>query len=219
MGHNSDSDTSSEDSADDVEASAEDMEAIMTLENSLQASPQSYELHAQVQTTPLRRPPPPPAPGTPALFPTGPLPFKSLGSVHAAACRCNLLRAVSTPQCIAVLRKCGLKARLQSARKAMQKQFPLSERLWLDWLDDELKEAAKPKAQAAIRALFELAVQDYLSIAIWAEYLECALTLYLVARLGRTSNDHDEEVFSLLIRSVTSVTAKQRRYLMPALAL
>ena len=59
----------------------------------------------------------------------------------------------------------------------MQKQFPLSERLWLDWLEDELKDAAKPKAQPAITAVFELAVQDYLSVAIWAKYLECAITL------------------------------------------
>jgi hypothetical protein len=63
----------------------------------------------------------------------------------------------------------------------MQKQFPLSERLWLDWLEDELKDAAKPTAQPAIAAIFELAVQDYLSVSIWAEYLECAITLRLVS--------------------------------------
>ncbi len=57
----------------------------------------------------------------------------------------------------------------------MQQQFPLSERLWLDWLDDELKAAAKPKAHAAIQELFELAVQDYLSVPIWLKYLGCAL--------------------------------------------
>ena len=55
----------------------------------------------------------------------------------------------------------------------MQQQFPLSERLWLEWLDDELKAASKPKAHAAITALFELAVQDYLSVPVWVKYLEC----------------------------------------------
>ncbi len=53
-----DSDDSSEDTDDDVEASPEDMEAIMSLESSLQASPQSYELHAQVIAS--GRPPRPP---------------------------------------------------------------------------------------------------------------------------------------------------------------
>ena len=52
MEHDDDSDTSSEDNEDEVEASVEDMEAIMTLEHSLQASPQSYELHAQVNIPP-----------------------------------------------------------------------------------------------------------------------------------------------------------------------
>ncbi len=56
MEHDDDSDTGSEDDGDDVEASAEDMEAIMTLENSLQASPQSYELHAQVMSPLLPHP-------------------------------------------------------------------------------------------------------------------------------------------------------------------
>ncbi len=58
MEHDDDSDDSSEDSEDDVEASPEDMEAIMSLESSLQASPQSYELHAQVLA--FARPPRPP---------------------------------------------------------------------------------------------------------------------------------------------------------------
>ncbi len=57
----------------------------------------------------------------------------------------------------------------------MQQQFPLSERLWLDWLDDELKAASKPKAHTAIQELFELAVQDYLSVPTWTKYLGCVL--------------------------------------------
>ena len=64
------------------------------------------------------------------------------------------------------------------ARQGMQRHFPLSERLWLDWLDDELKAASKPKAQAAIQELFELAVQDYLSVPIWTKYLGCVLLVF-----------------------------------------
>ena len=64
MEHDDDSDDSSEDSEDDVEASPEDMEAIMSLESSMQASPQSYELHAQVIA--FARPPRPPRLSGPA---------------------------------------------------------------------------------------------------------------------------------------------------------
>lgn len=73
-----------------------------------------------------------------------------------------------------MLRKCRLRERLRAARAAMQQQFPLSEQLWLEWLDDEAAAAKSPKAVVAVEKLFESAVQDYLSIALWAKYLGCA---------------------------------------------
>ena len=89
----------------------------------------------------------------------------------------------------------------------MQKQFPLSERLWLDWLEDELKAATKPEAQAAITALFELAVQDYLSVAIWAKYMECAISLFARASRGETEVDTEPNL-DLTARSCRCVTAR-----------
>lgn len=74
------------------------------------------------------------------------------------------------PQYIGVLRKCRLRERLRGARAAMQQQFPLSKALWLEWLDDEAA-AAKGLKALLLEKLFEAAVQDYLSIAIWAKYL------------------------------------------------
>jgi squamous cell carcinoma antigen recognized by T-cells 3 len=79
-------------------------------------------------------------------------------------------------QLISVLRKCGLKARLKAAREAMRERFPLPEAAWLEWLQDEISEAAgpsaRPGAHEGVKALFELAVQDYLSIEIWVQYLQ-----------------------------------------------
>lgn len=75
-------------------------------------------------------------------------------------------------QLIAVLRRCKMGERLRETRQAMHARFPLGEGLWLDWLSDELEAAAGPEDIASLRALFELAVEDYLSVAIWAQYLE-----------------------------------------------
>lgn len=73
-------------------------------------------------------------------------------------------------QYITVLRKNNMRARLKEARRAMQERFPLGERLWLDWLEDECAE--KRKDVDAILELFELAVRDYLSVQLWTIYLQ-----------------------------------------------
>lgn len=74
-------------------------------------------------------------------------------------------------QYIALLRKCKMKARLKSARQAMHSRFPLAESLWLEWLADEEEAVESPQDAEEVEKLYELAVQDYLSIAIWAKYL------------------------------------------------
>ena len=65
--------------------------------------------------------------------------------------------------------------RLRAARRNMHRLFPFSEALWLEWLRNEL---ARPLSEAGdlarLEALFEAAVQDYLSIPIWTRYLRCA---------------------------------------------
>lgn len=72
-------------------------------------------------------------------------------------------------QYIALLRKCKMQTRLDAARQAMQARFPLPEGMWLAWLDDEL--AGKLNVDRALE-LFALAVQDYLSVPVWAVYLK-----------------------------------------------
>lgn len=86
---------------------------------------------------------------------------------------CKLAHIVLTsgrllPQYITLLRKAKLRERLKAARRAMQELFPLTEQLWVEWLDDE----APSTPCAEMIKLFELAVGDYLSIPIWRKYLE-----------------------------------------------
>ena len=72
-------------------------------------------------------------------------------------------------QYIALLRKCKMQTRLDAARQAMQARFPLPEGMWLAWLGDEL--AGKLDVERILE-LFALAVQDYLSVPVWAMYLK-----------------------------------------------
>ena len=54
----------------------------------------------------------------------------------------------------------------------MALRFPLSEALWIDWLSDEIDAVAGAEDIPAIEVLFDRAVGDYLSIPLWAQYLE-----------------------------------------------
>ncbi len=97
--------------------------------------------------------------------------MQSLAEVRTCSWRSIPCRA---PQYIATLRRCKMRERLRSARRAMHARFPFSEALWLEWLDDELPGAREPDARAQAEALLDTAVQDYLSVPVWARYLRCA---------------------------------------------
>ena len=76
-------------------------------------------------------------------------------------------------QYVNLLRKCKLRGKLRTAREAMQQQYPLTEQLWLEWLQDEVASAkAGTKAIEQIQTLFQMAVKDYLSVPIWKAYIE-----------------------------------------------
>lgn len=87
----------------------------------------------------------------------------------------NLLSAndvVFFAQYIALLRKCNMRQRLATARRAMQQIFPLTEGIWLEWLTDEQQHIKRPEDSSEVQRLYDLAVNDYLSLRIWEEYLK-----------------------------------------------
>ena len=57
----------------------------------------------------------------------------------------------------------------------MHAAFPLAEPIWLEWLGDEAEAVEGEEDVARVEALFGEAVQDYLSIPLWAQYLECVV--------------------------------------------
>lgn len=75
---------------------------------------------------------------------------------------------------------------LRYSRQAMSEVFPLTEELWLDWLRDEQKLLTLAVGHKRdLSDLFERAINDYLSVMIWIEYIQYRISIDL------TSNDLD----------------------------
>ncbi|KAI8109130.1 hypothetical protein M9435_005544 [Picochlorum sp. BPE23] len=73
---------------------------------------------------------------------------------------------------IAVLRRCKMMERLRDARRNMHQHFPLSERMWLEWLEDESSTAATVEDVRSLERLLQESHGDYLSVSLWKEHLQ-----------------------------------------------
>jgi hypothetical protein len=65
--------------------------------------------------------------------------------------------------------------RLREARERMQALYPLDQSLWLEWIGDcmaAMVEAADTAGVDYIKHLYQLAAQDYLSLALLEAHLE-----------------------------------------------
>lgn len=72
---------------------------------------------------------------------------------------------------IEALRKEGELEKVREARRRFASVFPLAPKLWLEWIHDE-RRIDTPWEE--LRDLFEKAVQDYLSVRLWLEYVQVA---------------------------------------------
>ena len=52
----------------------------------------------------------------------------------------------------------------------MQQRFPLTESLWAEWISDAT--ASNSGNASPIIELFDKAVEDYLSITLWEQYIK-----------------------------------------------
>ncbi|KAI8846760.1 hypothetical protein BC829DRAFT_256720 [Chytridium lagenaria] len=73
---------------------------------------------------------------------------------------------------VADMKAAGLDDELRSARESMHDVFPLTEDLWMQWLEDEKAKSDTEEQRRYILALYTMAVDDYLSIPIWKDYVE-----------------------------------------------
>lgn len=72
---------------------------------------------------------------------------------------------------IRALRKLGDIEKLRQARDAMSALFPLSPDMWREWVRDETTLNSRPESVPAIEALYERGISDYLSVALWIDYV------------------------------------------------
>ncbi|KAK5823056.1 hypothetical protein F5H01DRAFT_333468 [Linnemannia elongata] len=81
-------------------------------------------------------------------------------------------------QLIALLKSADMFEELREAREAMNKIYPLSEDLWMDWINDEVNMATSEDEKRHALSLYERATTEYLSIKIWKSYVDYALQEY-----------------------------------------
>jgi len=74
-------------------------------------------------------------------------------------------------QLIKCLRDRGEIGKLEKARQAFARMFPLTEDMWLEWISDESRLAASDDDQAKIIGLFERGVADYCTPKLWEHYM------------------------------------------------
>ncbi|KAF9541032.1 RNA-binding protein 4F [Mortierella hygrophila] len=81
-------------------------------------------------------------------------------------------------QLISLLKGADMFEELREAREAMNKIYPLSEDLWMDWINDEVNMATSGDEKRHVLSLYERATTEYLSIKIWKSYVDYALQEY-----------------------------------------
>ena len=69
---------------------------------------------------------------------------------------------------------------LRLARQTMSEIYPLTEQLWLDWIQDEkLLLTSNTGENKDLIQLFQRAINDYLSVMIWIEYVQYRIPYYV----------------------------------------
>ena len=71
----------------------------------------------------------------------------------------------------------SLRRRLRDAREAFAVRFPLNEKQWREWISDAVRatKGRRKRRGKVVGALFERAVADYQSVALWLGYAEFSL--------------------------------------------
>ncbi|KAI1293586.1 Squamous cell carcinoma antigen recognized by T-cells 3 [Halotydeus destructor] len=72
---------------------------------------------------------------------------------------------------ISLLREMGELADARAAREDMNKKFPLTPSLWLEWAGDELQVCFTEEEKDLVKNLYERATKDYVSVDVWLDYI------------------------------------------------
>eukprot|EP00795_Rhopilema_esculentum_P015566 gene15566-6831_t len=99
---------------------------------------------------------------------------------------------------IKALRLSGDLDATRKARECMSEIFPLTEELWLEWINDEKPLASLPAQRNYMESLLQKAVKDYQSVRVWIEYCQVAMD-------GIQSANGIDNVRKLYEKAVTAV--------------
>ncbi|XP_014219873.1 squamous cell carcinoma antigen recognized by T-cells 3 [Copidosoma floridanum] len=95
------------------------------------------------------------------------------------------------------LHSMGELERLRAARENMSSTFPLTSDIWLAWIKDEIKLSITSEQKLIVLELCERAVQDYLSVEVWLEYLQFSTGL-------GTDKETTEKIRNLFEKALTA---------------
>ena len=76
---------------------------------------------------------------------------------------------------VKLCKESGELVELRLARNNFAKMFPLTEALWLEWIEDEKLVSQTDDEHSALIRLFERAIEDYMCPLIWLEYIQYAI--------------------------------------------
>lgn len=65
--------------------------------------------------------------------------------------------------------------KMRESYERFHQHFPLTAQLWLDWIRDEMRVANTENEKKYIFDLFNKAVEDYLSVDLWLEYVQFSI--------------------------------------------
>ncbi|CAL9775909.1 unnamed protein product [Musa acuminata subsp. burmannicoides] len=105
-------------------------------------------------------------------------------------------------QYIQCLRKFGRLKQLRQARESMNERFPLSSEMWQEWIKDEVSLCTSSEAFTEVEKLYERAVQDYLSVPLWCDYIN--FVQEHDASISRCSPDGVSKMRQLFERALTA---------------
>lgn len=86
---------------------------------------------------------------------------------------------------------------LRDAREKFNKLYPLSPKLWTDWINDEISVASTVEEKKAVKALYERALLEYYDQTIWLNYIQFCVELHEESIISQ------EELKDILDRAIS----------------
>eukprot|EP00050_Salpingoeca_kvevrii_P023249 m.139751 g.139751 ORF g.139751 m.139751 type:complete len:908 (+) comp9999_c0_seq1:2-2725(+) len=109
---------------------------------------------------------------------------------------------------IALVREEGILPKIRHARERMAALFPLTPKLWLEWIEDERAATVPANAReqrTVVLGLFRRATEDYLSPEVWIKYAEFAREPPEVADSDDSDDEQDEAALAADAREAATL--------------